>query len=76
MYGFRVAHNTISCIVREVCSTIIKEYQEEVIACPTTSQEWSAIADLFTHHSMSQKSWLTVLQLQGIPFHLVAGSGR
>ncbi len=28
MYGFRVSYNTISCIVREVCSAIIEEYQE------------------------------------------------
>ncbi len=34
MYGFRVADNTISCIVHEVCTTIIEEYQEEVISCP------------------------------------------
>ncbi len=39
MYGFQVAHNIISYIVCEVCSDIIKEYQEEVIACPTMPQE-------------------------------------
>ncbi len=38
MYGFWVAHKTISCIVHEVCSASIKEYQEEVIALPTTPQ--------------------------------------
>ncbi len=48
MYGFRVAHNTISCIALEVCSAIIEEYQEEVIACPTMLQEWTVIADLFS----------------------------
>ncbi len=48
LYGFCVAHNTISCIVHEVCSAIIEEYQEEVIACPTMPQEWSAIANLFS----------------------------
>ncbi len=57
MYGFRVAFNTISCIVREVYSAIIQEYQEEVIACPTMPQEWSTIADLFSqkwqfHHAL------------------------
>ncbi len=54
MYGFRVAHNIISCIVLEVCSAII---QDEVIACPKTSQEWSAIANPFSqkwqfHHAL------------------------
>ncbi len=48
MYGFHVANNTISCIVREVCSAIIEEYQEEVIACPTMPQERTMIADLFS----------------------------
>ena len=47
MYGFRVADNTISLIVREVCQAIIDEYAEEVIACPTTPQEWQPIADQF-----------------------------
>ncbi len=28
MYGFIVAHNTISCIVHQVCSAISEEYQE------------------------------------------------
>ncbi len=31
-----------------MCTAIIQEYQDEVIACPTTPQEWSAIADLFS----------------------------
>ncbi len=48
MYGFRVAHNTISCIVREVCTSIIEEYLQEVIVCPIRPQEWTAIADLFS----------------------------
>ena len=30
MYGFRVAHNTISILVREVCEAIIQEYASEV----------------------------------------------
>ncbi len=57
MYGFCVAHNTISCIVSEECAAIIQEYQDEVIACPTTPKEWSVIADLFSqkwqfHHAL------------------------
>ncbi len=31
MYGFHVAHNNISCIVCEVCSAVIEEYQEDCL---------------------------------------------
>ncbi|MCM8858028.1 MAG: transposase family protein [Candidatus Thiodiazotropha sp.] len=47
MYGFRVADNTISMIVRDVCQAIIDEYAEEVIACHTTPHEWRQIAEQF-----------------------------
>ena len=47
MYGFRVAHNTISLIIRDVCEAIIAEFAEEVISCPTTPEEWRRIADQF-----------------------------
>ena len=47
MYGFRVAHNTICLLVREVCEAIIQEYAAEVLTCPTTPEEWLAIADKF-----------------------------
>lgn len=47
MYSFRVAHNTISLIVREVCQAIEAEYAQEVIPCPTTAAEWRAIAEEF-----------------------------
>jgi hypothetical protein len=47
MYSFRVAHNTISKIVREVSSAIVAEFAVEAISCPTTPQEWQAIADAF-----------------------------
>ncbi len=49
MYGFRVPHNTISLFIREVCEAIIAEFAEEVIACPTTPDEWKTIADKFSH---------------------------
>ena len=57
MYGFRAAHNTISLLVREVCEAIVAEYAEEVIACPTTAQEWKQIAEQFAdkwqfHHTV------------------------
>ena len=47
MYAFRVAHNTISGVVRQVCEAIIEEYSLEVLACPSTPEEWQVVADLF-----------------------------
>ena len=47
MYGFRVAHNTISKVVKEVCEAIVAEYANEVIMCPTTEAEWREVAELF-----------------------------
>ncbi len=48
MYNFRVTHNSISSIIRDVCKAIIDEYAREVIAAPTTEAEWLQIADLFS----------------------------
>ena len=47
MYAFRFAESTISGIVRDVCQAIVEGYAEEVIACPTTPEEWMTIADQF-----------------------------
>ncbi|XP_033752818.1 uncharacterized protein LOC117336159 [Pecten maximus] len=46
-YGWRVPHNTISKIVREVCGAIVDEYMNEVMAVPTSPEEWRVIADGF-----------------------------
>lgn len=46
-FGWRVPHNTISIVVREVCQAIIDEYMDEVMTCPTTPDEWRKIADCF-----------------------------
>ena len=48
MYGFRVASNTISKFIPEVCNAIIEEYAPEVLACPTTPEAWKAVSDKFT----------------------------
>jgi len=48
MYGFRVAHNTISVVIREVCEAIIAELAEEMIPTPTTTEEWKKISDDFS----------------------------
>lgn len=48
-FAFRVAHNTISLFVPEVCDAIVQMYQPEVIRPPTNPQEWQAIADSFSY---------------------------
>lgn len=44
-YNFRVAPNTISLSINEVCDAIKVEFAAEVIQCPTAKEEWTAIAD-------------------------------
>jgi hypothetical protein len=43
-YDFRVARNTISVCVPEVCQAIVDEYKHEAISCPTTQDEWRVIS--------------------------------
>ncbi|XP_071490431.1 putative nuclease HARBI1 [Diadema antillarum] len=50
MYSFRVADNTISLIVREVCAAIIDEFSDELVRCPTDPQEWKVVAKGFEDH--------------------------
>ena len=57
MYSFRVAHNTISLIVAEVCQAIRDEYAVEVMSCPVTPEEWRPVTELFSsrwnfHHAV------------------------
>lgn len=47
MYGFRVPHNTISILVKEVCEALIEEFAEEVFACPTSPEQWRVISEQF-----------------------------
>ncbi|KAK3083252.1 hypothetical protein FSP39_017703 [Pinctada imbricata] len=47
-FDFRVPHNTISILVRDVCKAIVDEYAMEVMSCPTTPDEWRAIAEDFS----------------------------
>jgi hypothetical protein len=37
-YSFRVPHNTISVLVKEVSAAIVAEYEDEVFDFPTTPQ--------------------------------------
>ncbi len=46
-YHFRVASNTTSLIVREVCTAIIDKFAAEVLDCLTSPQEWHRVADQF-----------------------------
>lgn len=46
-FGWRVPHNTMSIVVREVCQAIISEYMDEVLVCPSTPDGWRAISDKF-----------------------------
>ena len=50
-YDFRVARNTISTIIPDVCQAVVEEYKDEVISCPTTPDEWRVIAEEF------QRKW-------------------
>ena len=44
-YAWRVPHDTISKVVREVCEAIVEEHLDEQITCPATEQEWRQISD-------------------------------
>ena len=57
MFGFTVAHNTISVIVTQTCEAIVAEYGEEVMQCPRTSDAWKQVAAEFSsrwnfHHTL------------------------
>ena len=46
-FTFRVAHNTISGIVKEVAQAIVDEYREEVFEFPNTPDKWREVARRF-----------------------------
>ena len=46
-FSWRVAHNTISKIIPEVCQAIFDEYSEDVMKLPASPEEWQHIADGF-----------------------------
>ena len=46
-YGWRVPHNTMSVVVREVCQAITEVYLPEVVNCPTSSEGWREISVKF-----------------------------
>ena len=44
-YAWRIPHNTISIVVREVSKAIIEEYLDEQLSPPTTEQGWLQLAN-------------------------------
>ncbi|XP_046567400.1 uncharacterized protein LOC124275775 [Haliotis rubra] len=46
-FAWRVPHITISLVVREVCETIIAEYLDELMVCPSTPSQWCQVADRY-----------------------------
>lgn len=46
-FNFRVAHNTISLFIPEVCSAIFDEYREELFEVPSTPDQWRDVAQKF-----------------------------
>ena len=46
-FAWRVPHNTISLIVKEVCQAIFEEYVAEAMPVPTRTEQWQSIADGF-----------------------------
>ena len=49
MHFFRVALNTISLFVPEVCEAIYQIYKNEELKCPSIPQEWREKAQQFSH---------------------------
>jgi len=43
-YSFRVPHNTISLVVKEVAEAIIAEYEGEVFQIPSTPERWMEVS--------------------------------
>ena len=47
-WSHRVAHNTISILIRRVCQAIYEEYRQEVWTVPSTAEGWKEISELFS----------------------------
>ena len=47
MFSSRLPRNSLSTVMREVCTAIHEEYETEVVKCPSTPEEWKAIRDGF-----------------------------
>ena len=47
-FAFRVPHNTIFQIIKDVCQAIIDEYANEVVDTPTSPDDWKLVARNFS----------------------------
>ena len=45
-YSFRVSRHTIAKFIPQVCQAIVNENKNEVVACPTTPEEWRTHDDV------------------------------
>ncbi|XP_052225019.1 uncharacterized protein LOC127840646 [Dreissena polymorpha] len=46
-FFWRVAENTLSVVVRDVCHAICEEYVDGVMTAPSTPEDWRQLADGF-----------------------------
>ena len=46
-YAFRVASPTMEKFVPEVCDTITRAYQDQVMQCPTLPEDWLLVESVF-----------------------------
>ena len=46
-FAFRVVRSTINKFVPEVCDSIIRAYQDEVMTCPTSPEDWLEVESVF-----------------------------
>jgi hypothetical protein len=68
-YNFRVASNTISLIINEVCDAIKTEFAAEVIQCPTTTEEWFEKRTYFDDETTRKKKAAALLLLMHLSEH-------
>ena len=47
-WNHRLAHNTISIIIRDTCKAIYEEYLEEIWTMPSTPEGWKEVAEGFS----------------------------
>ena len=87
-FNFRVAHNTISQFVPEVCDAIVMEFEDDVFVTPSIPNSWKEVADNFgkrwnfyhacgalagKHRAIKKPEvWQCLLQLQRVLFHCPA----
>ena len=56
-WDFCIPHNTLSSLIKEVCTAIYEEYRQEVFALPSSAREWKQVAQEFSdrwnyHHCL------------------------